>query len=234
MNDLRVNSKTTIAEFKRKHNWLVDNATIKLNVSNIKSLTNDDIESLKCGDVVLKEDESGKHAYLVTFRNDTGICLTYVDASVVETQSYDKIDGVWTYNSEDKSKLPVNEENPSFKPIYCHPISVDRDTPDSNLIHISLLIFDNSNEEYNTLTKLLNKLDEIFAINPLAVFPITGALYYNVGQSLLIAQKIEKYETEPGIFNTSIRAVRPNGTLGYFLLQDFTGATVYDGVNKIN
>lgn len=108
MNNLRVNSKSTIAEFKRKHNWLVDNATIKLNVSNIKSLSNEDIESLNCGDVVLKEDASGKHAYLVTFRNDTGICLTYVDASVVETQSYDKVNNNWNYNSEDISHLPIN------------------------------------------------------------------------------------------------------------------------------
>ena len=110
MVNLRVNSKTKINEFKKKHNWLVEKATVKLNVSNIKSLSNDDIESLKCGDVVLKEDASGKHAYLVTFRNDTGICLTYVDASVVETQSYDKSGNNWVYNSEDKFEF-VNVEN---------------------------------------------------------------------------------------------------------------------------
>ena len=105
MPNLRVNSKTKINEFKKKHNWLVENATIKLNVSNVKTLTNADIESLNCGDVVVKEDASGKHPYLVSFKSATGICLTYVDASLVETQSYDKVNNNWVYNSEDKTEF---------------------------------------------------------------------------------------------------------------------------------
>ena len=104
MNDiLKVNSKTDILEFKRKHNLLVEEGTIKANVTNIKSLSNDVINNLRCGDVVLKEDSTGKHAYLVSFKSDTGLCLTYVDASCVETQSYDKSGENWVYNSEDKT-----------------------------------------------------------------------------------------------------------------------------------
>ena len=64
-------------------------------------MTNADIENLSCGDVVLKEDSSGKHAYLVSFKSATGLCLTYCDASCVETQSYDKVGTNWQYNSED-------------------------------------------------------------------------------------------------------------------------------------
>lgn len=103
--NLLVNSKTDILEFKRKHNLLVANGTIKANVPNIKELTNDVINNLRCGDVVLKEDSTGKHAYLVSFKSDTGLCLTYVDASCVETQSYDKSGNNWVYNSEDLTPL---------------------------------------------------------------------------------------------------------------------------------
>ena len=99
--NLLVNSKTDILEFKRKHNLLVGKGTIKTTVSNIKQMTNADIENLSCGDVVLKEDASGKHAYLVSFKSDTGLCLTYCDASCVETQSYDKVGDNWQYNSQD-------------------------------------------------------------------------------------------------------------------------------------
>ena len=88
-----------------------------LEVSNVKTLSNAQIDLLRCGDYLVKKDASGEHAYKVTFKSDTGLCLTYHDASVIETQSYDKIDGVWTYNSEDKSELPVNGNAPYFEEI---------------------------------------------------------------------------------------------------------------------
>ena len=91
---------------------------------NVKALSNSQIDLLRCGDYLVKKDASGEHAYKVTFKSDTGMCLTYMDASVVETQSYDKVDGNWVYNSEDKSDLPINVEDASFKPLYCHPISL--------------------------------------------------------------------------------------------------------------
>ncbi len=70
-------------------------------VENITALTNAQTEALKAGDVVVKVTGNMKHAYKVTFRNDTGMCITYADAENVETVSYDKIEGVWTYNSTD-------------------------------------------------------------------------------------------------------------------------------------
>ena len=81
---------------------------VALEVSNVKSLSSEQCENLKCGDIVVKKDASGEHAYKVTFKSATGMCITYHDAYCVETQSYDKIDGVWTYNSEDKTPLPIN------------------------------------------------------------------------------------------------------------------------------
>lgn len=70
-------------------------------VENITALTNAQAEALKAGDVVVKVTGNMKHAYKVTFRNDTGMCITYADAENVETVSYDKIEGTWTYNSTD-------------------------------------------------------------------------------------------------------------------------------------
>lgn len=89
-------------------------ATIAVVVSNIKQISDEILSSLKAGDIVQKEDSSGKHSYVVSFKKDgTGICLTYTDASIVETQSYDFTDGHWVYNSEDKMPLVNVEDAPS-------------------------------------------------------------------------------------------------------------------------
>lgn len=117
------------------------------------------------------------------------------------------------------------------KPIYCHPISIDYEGEDvSNPVHLALLIFDNSNDEYNTYDKFIAKINSIFDINENAVFPITGAIYYESGSTLHIAQKIGKRATGPTIFTC-----RPDGTQGTFTASIYiNNATFYDGVNKIN
>lgn len=79
-------------------------------VTNIKNIPSATINKLDCGDIVLKKDSSGLHAYIVSFRNATGICLTYTDAYCVETQSYDKVGQNWVYNSEDKTILNSLEQ----------------------------------------------------------------------------------------------------------------------------
>ena len=73
--------------------------------TNIKQLTNEQINMLRCGDWIVKKTGNQEHAYKVTFKSPTGICLTYMDASVIETQSYDLVDGNWVYNSEDKTEV---------------------------------------------------------------------------------------------------------------------------------
>jgi len=79
---------------------------IHLVVSDMTALTNEQCNSLHCGDIVLKEDSTGQHAYIVSYKKeDTGMCITYTDASCVETVSYDLIEGTWTYNSTDKADL---------------------------------------------------------------------------------------------------------------------------------
>jgi len=75
-------------------------------VNNIKKVDGEILEKAKCGDVIVKRTIEGDkvlyHAYIVSHKQATGICLTYTAAGYIETQSYDKIEGVWTYNSEDK------------------------------------------------------------------------------------------------------------------------------------
>lgn len=75
-------------------------------VSNIKSIPSKVLNELKAGDVVVKLTGNMKHSYRVSYKEDgQGICLTYTDASIAETVSYDLINGVWTYNSTDITEL---------------------------------------------------------------------------------------------------------------------------------
>ena len=77
-----------------------------LEVSNITALTDEQIDGLKAGDVVVKKTGDMRHSYRVSYKeNNTGICLTYVDASVSETVSYDYTGGHWVYNSTDVTEL---------------------------------------------------------------------------------------------------------------------------------
>ena len=79
---------------------------VKFTVSNIKALTDAECNDLKVGDMVAKKTGNQYHVYVVTYKEkNQGMCLTYADASVVETQSYDYTAGHWVYNSEDKTSF---------------------------------------------------------------------------------------------------------------------------------
>ena len=81
---------------------------VKIKTSNITTLSTKDINKLKAGDIVLKKTGNQKHAYIVSYKEDNqGICLTYTDASVIETVSYDynTTTKVWTYNSTDITQV---------------------------------------------------------------------------------------------------------------------------------
>lgn len=92
-----------------------NNGLAALTAGNITTLTTNQINSLKCGDIVCKEDSTGKHAYIVSYKKDgTGICLTYADASVVETVSYDYSGSAWVYNSTDITNINTVVANPTL------------------------------------------------------------------------------------------------------------------------
>ena len=64
------------------------------------------LETIECGDVLVKTTTKQEHAYRVSYKEGaTGICLTYVDASLAETVSYDYTDGACVYNSTDSTPL---------------------------------------------------------------------------------------------------------------------------------
>lgn len=70
--------------------------------TNIKALSNSQIDLLRCGDYLVKKTGNMQHAYKVTYKEDKhGICLTYFDAGYTETVSYDYTNGNWVYNSTD-------------------------------------------------------------------------------------------------------------------------------------
>lgn len=78
----------------------------KLEVANIKGMTDYQINKLECGDIVVKiTKESGhnyNHTYVVSYKeNNVGICLTYTACGYIETVSYDFTGGHWVYNSTD-------------------------------------------------------------------------------------------------------------------------------------
>ena len=78
----------------------------KLEVTDITKIKSDKINKLKCGDIVAKVTGNQHHSYRVSYKEEYhGICLTYVDASVVETVSYDYSDGAWVYNSTDVTHI---------------------------------------------------------------------------------------------------------------------------------
>lgn len=85
---------------------IFDVNTKRIFVDDIKKLTNAQISVLECGDFVVKQTGNQKHTYKVTYKEEEqGLCLTYDDASCVETVSYDYVEGNWVYNSTDISSI---------------------------------------------------------------------------------------------------------------------------------
>ena len=145
----------------------------------VKALSNSQIDLLRCGDYLVKKDASGEHAYKVTFKSDTGMCITYHDASVIETQSYDKVDGNWVYNSEDKTPNLLELQNVEDAPdgtinkalgldtngdlvkgtisggtkLYKHRLKANYQST-----QVILILYTNNKEQINNLTKLYNAL----------------------------------------------------------------------------
>ena len=74
-------------------------------VTDITGIDGAVLDSLNVGDKVAKVTGKQKHLYQVSYKGEgvgEGICLTYVDASVIETVSYDYTNDGWAYNSTDK------------------------------------------------------------------------------------------------------------------------------------
>ena len=89
-----------------------EEAVVKAEVSDIKALSPEVLDSLEVGDVVQKITDNQKHCYIVSYKGEgsgEGICLTYCAAGYMETVSYDRSGSSWVYNSTDVvESLPEN------------------------------------------------------------------------------------------------------------------------------
>lgn len=84
------------------------NHSSAIEVTNITTLTKAQLDSLSVGDKVVKVTGKQKHLYTVSYKGEgagEGLCLTYADASGVETVSYDRTESGWAYNSTDKGSF---------------------------------------------------------------------------------------------------------------------------------
>lgn len=90
----------------------LEKGPVKLkDITNITELTDDQINSLEAGDIVLKKTSNQYHAYIVSYKEDkVGICLTYTDASCIETVSYDYTANHWVYNSTDITLMEEKQD----------------------------------------------------------------------------------------------------------------------------
>lgn len=79
--------------------------SVAVEVSDITDIDGAVLDALNVGDKVVKVTGKQKHLYHVSYKGDgvgEGLCLTYADASVIETVSYDFTADGWAYNSTDK------------------------------------------------------------------------------------------------------------------------------------
>ena len=82
-------------------------AAAPIEVADITGLTDDQLDALNVGDKVAKKTGTAQHLYVVSYKDaeNGGLCLTYTDASTVETVSYDHTESGWAYNSTDKTNI---------------------------------------------------------------------------------------------------------------------------------
>ena len=66
-------------------------------ITDIKALTNAQIDSLKIGDTVIKTTGDEKHSYTVVYKKDDEMSLVYADHWTIEEVYYEKRNGVWTH-----------------------------------------------------------------------------------------------------------------------------------------
>lgn len=75
-------------------------------VEDITKVPSELLEALEAGDVVVKKTTNQFHSYRVSYKEvNQGIILTYVDATCVESVSYDWSTNKFVYNSTDHTTL---------------------------------------------------------------------------------------------------------------------------------
>lgn len=240
-----------------------------IETNDITQLTKAQLDSLKAGDVVNKITGNEKHSYHVSYKGTgagTGICLTYEDASRIETVSYDRSGDDWVYNSTDVKEvlgknedIQVNgitskgiantgaignigdvaingdlsvsgsingEENPSVKPIYCHPLMI------YNQYHkycVCCFVFNNDSTPF-TLESFKTWFADLYtAVGATIRVLLTGGYKSILAVSLLGYNGTNYFIIGKGADGEIVSL--QSSSLDFF---DDATTTFTDGVNKIN
>lgn len=88
--------------------------TGRINADSITQLTDEQIDSLKAGDTVIKGAGDKKHAYVVAYKKDDEMSLVYADHENIEEVYYEKQNGTWTYVQTDNFALQSIPANVSY------------------------------------------------------------------------------------------------------------------------
>lgn len=95
--------------------------TVKLEVGSVETLTTEQISRLKCGDIVIKDTGTERHAYVVSYKDDTKheMSLVYADPKNIEEVYYEKNGTTWRIiktitQVADKSDIPTLPTAPTW------------------------------------------------------------------------------------------------------------------------
>lgn len=156
----------------------------KLEVSDIKAMTKEQLDQLEAGDIVNKRTGNELHSYRVSYKGTgagTGICLTYSDAGYIETVSYDRSGNNWVYNSTDVSAIGGTQ-------LYRHSISAPE-----YMFNVSWI--NNSPVPKNTSNAFAIDYTGATALDIPLKFDVYSLIGYNVERE----QAYKRIELGPGI-----------------------------------
>ena len=84
---------------------LEEKVVVAAKVANIKTLTNEQIDSLNCGDIVVKSENGSEHAYIVAYKKSDEMSLVYCDHENIEEVYYEKSGSNWAWVVTDNFNL---------------------------------------------------------------------------------------------------------------------------------
>lgn len=84
---------------------LEEKVVVAAKVANIKTLTNEQIDSLNCGDIVVKSENGSDHAYIVAYKKSDEMSLVYCDHENIEEVYYEKSGSNWAWVVTDNFSL---------------------------------------------------------------------------------------------------------------------------------
>ena len=123
------------------------------------------------------------------------------------------------------------QENPSVKPIYCHPILIIDTESSTRSVNIAIFIFNNDATPYTTWTQVKSFIQGVAtAINDYARFPSTGAFLSS--STGYIATHIYCNPLTGTIYIEGTECGN-TGSINQLAI-DSLDLTVLDGVNKLN